>query len=100
MNIVAHVFMECWSLPFSCGISPGVGTLLWSMWTVLPGVVLVALIPAGSVLEHHNLCCALANRHPLNLGNGQFLIEASSVGNLFPFAHCCSVALSVSKAFV
>jgi hypothetical protein len=57
MNIMAHVYLECWSMPLSCGFSPGVVTLSWSTWTVLPGVGLVALIPAGSVLEHHNLCC-------------------------------------------
>jgi hypothetical protein len=94
MNIVARVYLECWSFPLSCGISPGVVTLSWSTWTVLPGVGLVALIPACSVLERHDLHCALANRHPLHLGNGQFLIEAGSDGNLFPFAHCCSVAMS------
>jgi hypothetical protein len=93
MNIVAHVYLVCWSLPLSCGISPGVVTSSWSTWTVLPGVGLVALIPAGSVLEHHDLCCALVNRHLLHLGNGQFLIKAGLVGNLFPFAHCCSVAM-------
>jgi hypothetical protein len=91
MNIVAHVYLECWSLPLSCGISPGTVTSSWSTWTVLPGVGLVALIPAGSVLESHNLHCALANRHPLHLGNGWFLIEAGLVGNLFPFAYCGSV---------
>jgi hypothetical protein len=94
MNIVVHVYFECWSLPLSCGMSPGVITLSWSMCTVLPGVGLVARIPAGSVLECHDLRCTLANRHPLHLGNGQFLIEAGSFGNLLPFAHCCNVAMS------
>jgi hypothetical protein len=94
MNIMVHMYLECGSLPLSCGISLGVITSSWSTWTVLPGVGLVARIPAGSVLEHHDLHCTLANRHPLHLGNGQFLIEAGSFGNLLPFAHCCSVAMS------